>query len=110
MTHRAKALAGSPLALIFLLGACGGSSGGDGQTPPEGAAIRTLAYVVTQCHEDAPTAMTAGSGQPAAFSFSQTLNILRDDRPAVTVAAIPTVEGPALGVCPLYASFYDGTN
>ena len=41
----------SALALLGALGACGGS-GGSGAAAPEGeAAIRTLAYAVTECHE-----------------------------------------------------------
>src|SRR5436190_112429 len=56
----------SPLALLCALAACGGG-GGSGETTPAGeASLRTLAYVVTSCHEDAQRS-----------SFRQSLRIQR---------------------------------
>ena len=107
MTHRFRILSRLPLLLILLLGACGGSSGNGGHESP--AVVRTLAYVVTECHEDAAV-MDASSAQPAVFSLRQTLQVLRADQPPVTVAEIPPIEAPAAGICPLLASFRDGTN
>jgi len=64
----------------------------------EPAAIRTLAYVVTDCHEDAKS-----------LSGSQRLQVIRGDGSPVTVAEIPTIRGfPAIGLCPLYGASRNG--
>jgi len=98
---RFQMLAGlSALALLGALGACGGS-GGSGAAAPEGeAAIRTLAYAVTECHEDA----TSLSGR-------QSLEIRRGDLSPVTVAEIPIItleHGPPF--CSLFGAYRSGAN
>jgi len=85
------------LAPLLTFVACGGSSSSD--LPPGPAAIRTLAYAVTDCHGDA-------TGESA----SQRLEILQGDRPAVTVLELPTVRYPALGLCALSGRVGIGSN
>jgi len=82
-----------PALLLLALAACGG--GGDGNTPP---GIRTLAYVVSECHEDA----RAASGH-------QKLVIRQGER-EVTVREFTVNRLPALGLCPLYADSREGSS
>ena len=65
------------LTLAVALTACGG--GGGSNSPPPVPAVRTLAYVVSYCHEDAQS-----------FSGSQRLEVVRAAGAPVTVAEIPT--------------------
>lgn len=71
------------LGLLLLLAACGGGS--NSPPPSDSAAIRTLAYAVTNCHEDANTS-----------TWHQHLEILHGDGPAVTAMDIPTFLVPIL--------------
>jgi len=75
-------------ALLLALSACGG---GGAESGGPATIRRTLAYVVSVCHEDA-----------AGASMRQSLQVRRGDQAPVTVAEIPTVYFPALGLCPLY--------
>lgn len=89
----------SALAVLLALSACGG--GGGSGTPPalEPATVGTVAYVDNECHEDARGA-----------SARQRLQILRGDRPPLTVAEIPTYGRlPAVGLCPVYGGVLNGS-
>jgi hypothetical protein len=88
------------LALLCALAACGGPGMG-GATAPREAAIRTLAYAVTECHEDATS-----------FSGRQSLQIRRGLSP---VAEIPIVtlayDDPRVPrFCSLFGAYGFGAN
>lgn len=84
------------LTLAVTLAACG--DGGGSSPPAPMPAARTLAYVVTDCHEDTHS-----------LSGSQRLEVVRAGGAPVTVAEIPTIGGfPALGLCPLYGASRNG--
>lgn len=68
--------------------ACGGSGSGGPPTPDGPAPIRTLAYVATDCREDARSSST-----------SQRLEILHGDQPAVRVMDLQSGRWPPLGLC-----------
>jgi hypothetical protein len=80
---------------LLTLVACGGSSSSGLPAP---GSIRTLAYVVTDVHEDARSA-----------SLSQRLEILHDDGPPGVVTEIPTVKKLPLGLGALYGAARVGT-
>jgi hypothetical protein len=82
---------GVPLALA----ACGDGSSGP---PPAPNTIRTVAYVVSECHEDARGA-----------TLRQSLQVMRGDQTPITVRELPVIHLPALGFCPLYGQFRAGT-
>jgi hypothetical protein len=86
------------LGVCLLLAACG--SGSDSPPPTHVTAIRTLAYVVTDCHED-----TTGT------SWSQKLEILRGDNAPVTVAEIPIYHVPPVDapLCQLFGQYRIGS-
>ena len=85
------------LSLLLAFAACGGGSGSP-PPQPQHAAIRTLAYVDTECHED---------GQ--SFSASQRLQVVRGDAAPVTVADIPTYgQLRPFGLCPIFGANGDG--
>jgi len=91
------------LALLGALAACGGSGSG-GAAPPGEAAIRTLAYAVTECHEDATS-----------FSGRQSLRIRRGDLSPVTVAEIPILmlaydDPAARRFCSIFGAYRSGAN
>ena len=82
------------LTLLLALAACGGDGGGG----PPPTVSRTLAYVVTECHEDA-----------RGGSASQRLLVVRGAAATVTVAEIPAYGRlPALGLCPLFGTLGNG--
>lgn len=85
------------LTSLIALAACGG---GDSSAPPPSgpAAIGTLAYVDTVCHEDATSS-----------SASQKLQVVRGNAAPMTVAEIPTYGqlGP-LGLCSGFGALRDG--
>lgn len=85
-------LRASTVLTLVALAACGG--GGDESTPP---AVRTLAYVVSECREDAST-----------VSAHQKLVIRQGER-EVTVREFTLNQAPAQGLCPLYAYSRDGS-
>jgi hypothetical protein len=84
--------------LLLLLAACG--SGSTSSPPTDSTAIRTLAYVVTDCHEDASVS-----------SWSQRLEVLRDDHAPVIVAEIPAYPLPVQDppVCQLFGLYGIGS-
>ena len=87
------------LALLPALTACGG--GDVTQISNGSAAVRTLAYVMTTCHEDAENGLSIG----------QALQIRRGDQPAITVMDIPSFGAlPPIPLCRLFADFHDGSN
>ena len=85
------------LTLLLALAACGGGGGSD-SPPPEPASLRTLAYVVTSCHEDKQSS-----------TFRQSLRIRRGEAAEVTVAEIPPIRLPPFaGFCHLFGQYRVG--
>src|SRR5512134_1797458 len=82
--------------LMSALIACG-NDGNGGQS--DGRGHSTLAYVVSECHEDA-----------RASTARQRLQVVHDYGDPVTVAEIPTFgQLPAVGLCPLYGTARSGS-
>src|SRR4026207_690908 len=81
--------------LMLALVACG-SDGNGGQSD---RVHSTLAYVVSECHEDTHF-----------LTARQRLQVVHDYGDPVTVAEIPTFGRlPALGLCPLYGTSRNGS-
>ena len=68
------------LSILAVVAACGG--GGNGQSPPGPATVRTLAYVMTDCRGDAQGA-----------TIRQSLQIRQDDQAPITVVEHSTTGG-----------------
>jgi hypothetical protein len=98
--------------LPLVLAACGG-----GGSAGPGPASRTVAYVDSECREDAKT---------QTYSSQQTLQILNADRPPVTLPIVPGVSNlpaslvdmlaaqagapPGVGLCTLFGQLRYGPN
>jgi len=88
------------LTFLLALSACGGGGGGAESPLPPLATVRTLAYVVTQCREDATRRV-----------FHQELRIQNGGRAPVVVAPTDTYvqEPPVLpGLCRFYGTSHIG--
>ena len=86
------------LTLFFGLAvtACGGDGGGGTSGP---AQVSTLAYVVTQCHEE-----RGGIGYVA----SSAVWVRQGERPPVKVVEYPAGQPPIGGFCTLFGQYRDG--
>jgi hypothetical protein len=82
----ARGLAGWPLILGLAIAACG--NGSDSGLPPPPAAIGTLAYVLTTCHEDSDGAV-----------FKQSLLIRQGENVPVTVMETPSSRRVRASAC-----------
>jgi hypothetical protein len=83
---------------LFCLAACGGGGSGSPLATGGPASIRTVAYVDTECHEDA-----------SSYSSRQMLQILSGDRPPVTLPIQASLSDlPPSGLCVLLSQYRHG--
>jgi hypothetical protein len=87
------------VAALLTLSACGGGGGEADSSGPPPATVRTLAYVVSACREDATRR-----------SIHQELRIRQGDHAPVTVAVADIVQEPPVlrGACRLYGRLRRG--